>query len=69
MLNALALFLLLRASLEVRPSLASAEDGRMLETAVSEVAPKTEEGAKEDDAPEEREPKAFVPADGCSKFP
>jgi Ceramidase len=61
LLNAIVLFLLIRASLEVRPSLASAEDGRMLETADEEVAPETEEGAKEDDAPEEK-PKALFPA-------
>ena len=61
LLNAIVLFLLIRASLEVRPSLASAEDGRMLETEDEEVAPEAEEGAKEDDAPEEK-PKALFPA-------
>lgn len=61
LLNAIVLFLLIRASLEVRPSLASAEDGQALETEHEEVAPETEEEAKEDDAPEEK-PKALFPA-------
>ena len=70
-LNALALFLLLRASLEGGPaSLTQAEaPAEMAPTRVHEpesvsgLAPTSEEAAKEDEAPEEKaEKKAFFPA-------
>ncbi len=69
-LNALALFLLLRASLEGEPlSVTQAEvpakavpAARAPQKLAERVAPASEEAAKKDEASEEGEPKAFFPA-------